>query len=528
MKKFTSILVVAAMLATMLVTMIPTASAAWDGSSASAALVGSGTELDPYLISSENDLAFVAKQVNDAVTTYAGEYFKLTVDLDLGGHNWSPIGQVKANYFSGIFDGDGHTITGLTVKTNPDDANALYGGVFGRVYDGVIKNLNVDGANVVAYKYGGAIAGLLNCTKEGGYAAIINCHATNCEIRGLQIGGIVGRSSQSGAPKGAFEIIGCTADNITLNPVTADDFAALTLDNGNHFVGGIVGAAGSTVITGCAATNITATVYGTSFAPVGGIVGVLGADKASSDVTNCYVIGVNFTALDGCHAEKTAIGGLIGKAAHVTVVVGDANTEYNIYNNYVADVTITNTASVANGVVVGWVNDTILFNDVYYVPVSGLESFGTDSYWAEWPFMTVSAVAEINATMLNTGNSTTVWVDDLVVGHPVIDVDAAIANEPTYIDYYVENAPETSEPEQTTEEPEVTTEEPEVTTEEPEQTTEELEVTTETPTPADPGSDNTEPTATEPVKEGGCGGMIAGGVVIVALLGTAVVFKKRD
>ena len=63
MKKITSFLIVLAMLAAMMVTMIPTASASWDGSSMSPALVGTGSELDPYLVQSENDLAFVANQV---------------------------------------------------------------------------------------------------------------------------------------------------------------------------------------------------------------------------------------------------------------------------------------------------------------------------------------------------------------------------------------------------------------------------------------------------------------------------------
>ena len=74
MKKITSAIIVSAMLLSMMVLMIPTASAAWDGSSVSAALVGSGTEFDPYLVSSENDLAFVAKQVNDGTTHFEGEY----------------------------------------------------------------------------------------------------------------------------------------------------------------------------------------------------------------------------------------------------------------------------------------------------------------------------------------------------------------------------------------------------------------------------------------------------------------------
>ena len=71
MKKFTSILLAVAMLAAMTVIMIPTVSAAWDGSSVSAALVGSGTEYDPYLISSENDLAYVAKEHHPMLTPFA-------------------------------------------------------------------------------------------------------------------------------------------------------------------------------------------------------------------------------------------------------------------------------------------------------------------------------------------------------------------------------------------------------------------------------------------------------------------------
>ena len=160
MKKFTSIILALAMLSAMMITMIPTASAAWDGSSVSASLVGSGTELDPYLVSSENDLAFIAHQVNTSVTTFSGEFFKLTTDLDLGGHLWTPIGENKSTgFFSGTFDGDGHTVYGLNVFTKPEDKNSLYGGLFGRVDSGVVKNVTVEGATVVSYKYGGAVVG---------------------------------------------------------------------------------------------------------------------------------------------------------------------------------------------------------------------------------------------------------------------------------------------------------------------------------------------------------------------------------
>ncbi len=527
MKKFTSILVVAAMLAAMMVTMIPTASAAWDGVSVSAALVGSGTEYDPYLITSENDLAFVAKQVNDAVTTYAGEYFKLTVDLDLGGHTWTPIGVAKPNYFYGNFDGDGHTITGLTVKTDPDNSDALYGGLFGRCYDGVIKNINVDGANIVSSKYAGVIAGHLSATKDTGSCSVINCHVTNSEVRGLQIGGVVGRASQSGVAKGTLKIIGCSANTVTLGSVTVDEYP--TVDNGNHFVGGIVGGAGATLVSGCTVTNMVANIYGTSFAPVGGIIGVVGADKVSTDINNCSVVGATITASADCHPEKTAIGGLFGKTGHVKASAGDTNTESNIFNCFVSDVSITNaTTSIRNGVVIGWLEDTIYFNDVYYVPVSGLESYGEDVYLSDYPFMTINALSDLDLDKLNKGNSTAVWTANIITGYPTVDYEAAATNVPNFVDYYVENAPETSETEPV-DTPEVTDD---VTTDAPEQTDEPTDVTELTDAPIDVTDTPTEPTEitdapTSGTEEKGCGGMIAGSAIVIALLGTAVVFKKR-
>ena len=215
-------------------------------------------------------------------------------------------------------------------------------------------------------------------------------------------------------------------------------------------------------------------------------------------------------------------------------MIGDPNTEYNVFNCFVSGINFTNnTASIRNGTVIGWVADTIMFNDIYYVPSGELPSFGEDTYYAEWPFVAVNSLLDLSAATLNQGNSTSVWVDNLVLGHPSIDVDAAIANQPTFVDYYVENEGNTEE---TTEEPKApeTTEVPEVeeTTKAPEttETTKAPEQTTEAPKADDtskaPEQTNA-PAQTDKAEEKGCGGMIAGGVMVIALLGTAVVFKKR-
>ena len=116
----------------------------WDGKIAGKFAGGTGTESDPYQISNGAQLAYLAQQVN-AGTNYSGEYFKLTSDIRLnaddvptGGNEWTPIGN-SDNSFNGIFDGAGHTISGLYV---PDTTGCP--GLFGMGDDDtVIRDLIV-------------------------------------------------------------------------------------------------------------------------------------------------------------------------------------------------------------------------------------------------------------------------------------------------------------------------------------------------------------------------------------------------
>ena len=81
---------------------------------------GSGTEEDPYLISTAEDMWELSNDCNSGSKyekKYASKYFKMTEDIDLGcsaAKQWIPIGNYDGRvYFSGDFNGDGHTITGL-------------------------------------------------------------------------------------------------------------------------------------------------------------------------------------------------------------------------------------------------------------------------------------------------------------------------------------------------------------------------------------------------------------------------------
>ena len=103
---------------------------------------GSGKKEDPYLISSDLELAKLANDVNtgSSMAMKSGEYFKLTKDIDLKHGIWTPIGSTKCikkapdRYFAGIFDGDGHTIKNMHIEWDNETGKEASWGLFTRLY----------------------------------------------------------------------------------------------------------------------------------------------------------------------------------------------------------------------------------------------------------------------------------------------------------------------------------------------------------------------------------------------------------
>ncbi len=245
----------------------------WDGSVATAFDGGSGTEEDPYLIATPAQLAYLS----DSFAEYAGAYFRLTADVNLGGRAWTPIGKHAtyhngSNYvvgdFSGVFDGDGHTISNLFVNVTAENLSTMpSAGLFGAVSNATIKDLHVNGS--VNSDNGGTTDDLPNGIVRGA------------------AGGIVGRTTA-----GETIIQNCSFDG-TVNK---------TSGGGS---GGIVGMTQNTVSTtidGCS-VNATITSAGTG---AGGIVGDLrsGGSNVPVNISNCYTTG---TVSGG-----TGTGGLVG------------------------------------------------------------------------------------------------------------------------------------------------------------------------------------------------------------------------
>lgn len=163
---------------------------------------GSGTESDPYLIGTDEDLKNVADMVNNIAANdcYGKSYYKQTADIDLGLYDWTPIGNYtnsetettfhKKAVFKGHYDGNYHKVTNLKVNYN-----LIYAGLFGRL------NYNVDGAVVENLSVSGDVTGgqssVGGIVGEAGYGAVIrNCDFTGTVNGTTQVGGIVGKAHQ--------------------------------------------------------------------------------------------------------------------------------------------------------------------------------------------------------------------------------------------------------------------------------------------------------------------------------------------
>lgn len=124
----------------------------WDGSIAKAIEFGTGTEGDPYLITTGAELAYLASQVNSG-NSYEGKYFQLACDIDLDNIEWTPIGN-ETNSFKGFFDGQGRIIGNTTVKVTGSASNSSVKayGFFGSIGNGTtkttIKNIQFENTNV--------------------------------------------------------------------------------------------------------------------------------------------------------------------------------------------------------------------------------------------------------------------------------------------------------------------------------------------------------------------------------------------
>ena len=259
--------------------------------------VGSGQADDPYIISRPDELNSIGH--NPRLMRC---HFKLADDLDLTGFAFHPIGGnigyrlFPTHSFRGAFDGNGHTISHLTIRSG-----AFYMGLFGGLGRGAqVKNLGVVDVNITGSAL--FVGGLVG---ENRYGTVTRCYSTGVVGGNRYVGGLVGSNAQ-----------GTVTECYSTGAVSAG--AAW----GKDYVGGLVGENGGNV-TGC---HSAGTVTGRS--SVGGLVG----SNAKGSVSQCYntavvtgsedyvggLVGENSSTVTQCYSTgmvsgDAGVGGLVGE-----------------------------------------------------------------------------------------------------------------------------------------------------------------------------------------------------------------------
>lgn len=237
---------------------------------------GTGTEDDPYQISSAAELALLGDvyetlaQTHDfsdeRVAPYFQAYYVLTDDIVINDraddedwsqtppeYAWMPIGFHRA--FEGVFDGAGHTVSGLYINADGSEKSGAYGDQFGLFGEngGTIKNVALDKSYICIVGSASGVGGIAGSNRLAD-TSVENCTVSADIYCGdVECGGIVGLN------RGTVQ--GCAFSG----SVTCPEEDALSCD-----LGGIVGY-NSGKVGSCANSGVI--VCSSLDGSVGGIVG---------------------------------------------------------------------------------------------------------------------------------------------------------------------------------------------------------------------------------------------------------------
>lgn len=289
--------------------------------------LGSGTEEDPYQIASAEDLQGL----------YTGGYYKIMNDIDLTAwinkyspsKGWLPVGYDGAAVY---VDGGGHTITGLWTNST-----GTYTGLFSKLKNGYIKNLNVEvasGKKVKGEQYTGILIAsatgfeLSNCSVKGnaegtkyvgGIAGYFTDSSSSPHLSDLTyegslssstasayIGGIVGYGYGSMYHVSSVVQITSTGNNayigglfgsFTINSRTVSQCTAevnISSSGTVCYIGGLIGKSSNKVTTGCYSTGTIQVVGADSY--TGGISGYMASGSLSDSYSTVTLSGTQYTA----------------------------------------------------------------------------------------------------------------------------------------------------------------------------------------------------------------------------------------
>ena len=241
-------------------------------------------------------------------------------DIDLSGINWEPIGFIDLisdnpnnQFFSGVFDGNGHVIKNMTIRHqdsgDPYDLNIQQLGLFRAIMGGEVRNLGLENVDIYGIQFVGGIA-----------ASIIDTTISNCYVKGnieahIYSGGLVGNMGNS----------------ILENNYVDCKIKSLPSGYGSGYIGGLV-SSGAGEIRNC---------YTTGTIETNGMTGGLVAASSVGTISNCYstmkiievgtlpeqngaLVGVGVESIKNCYYNKDTSG--------VTDAIGNSSNAVKVDN----------------------------------------------------------------------------------------------------------------------------------------------------------------------------------------------------
>lgn len=323
-----------------------------------------------YEIATKTDLYRLANIVNVSRNECEGITFLQTQDIvcDAG---YTPIGYQGDNdnsSFRGTYDGQGHTVSGITVTRTGNTSADQYIGLFGYIYEGTVQNVVLANSTFTGYRYVGGIAGEIswgtvrNCRVESSVTIKVgNSPAEN-------FGGVVGFFHGSGSL-----MTGCvSAATIENNGLTCNE------------CGGISGDVDNCTIKDCLyiGTSVTGTGY----------VGSIAGDKTGGIFSNNYYTAISLGGIgsyssssdqDGARRARTVTLGegitlsgsettydVSGITAYGSTAIGYGG---KIYSGAGQTLTLSYTGAVPAGYSVGYtVNGTPIVGNSFTMPAGNV------------------------------------------------------------------------------------------------------------------------------------------------------------
>jgi hypothetical protein len=310
-------------------------------------------------------------ELNAIRTNLSGNYILLN-DIVLDGNSWLPIGN-DTDPFTGVFNGNNHTIAGLYININ-----AIYAGLFGYL-TGSVSDLGVEIATggiynhfnppesppiargttggIAGYVNGGSIVNsytIGNVTSSGSFAyaggiagvinnsSIINSYSNGNITSGEYAGGIAGVVIDGSVITGSYSTgnikgrtIGGITGSVNIGNIIDSYFIGnVTTSSGFVFAGGITSAVNGGNVTNSYAIGNISTLVNPSYAFIGGIAGYVGDDIGGGwgsiigSITNCVAanqaISVNSTNL---FAKR-----VVGEIRTASVVINNFANSYMLIN----------------------------------------------------------------------------------------------------------------------------------------------------------------------------------------------------